>query len=504
MLKPNQPTIILSILLLICFTQSLFAQPTRYLFDVPQYGLYDVTVLSNDNILYSGSSGLHLVDLNKNQVQVGSMPIPYGFDRYLTAGQDSSFYFATIDGTATYLTHYNHDFNGLWSKLIDSTRYYSVGIQKISPNRYLLTAGGNPIGSEIQGVGHNAFAVLDQNGNILMGKKWTSPMTRSAKTFATLGLHSDYFIAFSAYSGSFILHLDSTGTLDWQKKYSEGFNSCFGLERIDSSLYLLGGLENNSQLMQLDLNGGIIDRVYLQDGPHSLKTLENNRLRIAVSSNHQNLSAQVKAYIMNTWGDSLIEIKQNATYGADFVGPLVHPDGDWIYGISNGTTGFDTSYYDIPSTQLVKGPTEFAEACQIISQVAFPPSLPMNDSVSNYTLTDWLSLQNANSVDIPFTTEPITDLCNPTAATATVLKDVSCSIFPNPADNSVQIQLSESLQKQNYGVRIVDLSGKIRWQNRISGHAKLEIDISGLAPGLFILEMIGDKGLVLREKFIKQ
>ncbi len=76
------------------------------------------------------------------------------------------------------------------------------------------------------------------------------------------------------------------------------------------------------------------------------------------------------------------------------------------------------------------------------------------------------------------------------------LKNSDLSLFPNPAQNILNIRLEKD---EPYGIQIVDMSGRIMFQ----GSNEKTIDINQLATGTYILKL-HTKGQTINKQFVKQ
>ena len=74
------------------------------------------------------------------------------------------------------------------------------------------------------------------------------------------------------------------------------------------------------------------------------------------------------------------------------------------------------------------------------------------------------------------------------------------SIYPNPASDYVTIQLAEDVN--NATIKVYNLLGELKSITNAS-QAKTDIDISKLAAGVYIIEVVTDKSSY-RQKFIKE
>ncbi len=76
----------------------------------------------------------------------------------------------------------------------------------------------------------------------------------------------------------------------------------------------------------------------------------------------------------------------------------------------------------------------------------------------------------------------------------------SFGIFPNPASNYVTLQLTQDISIAT--IKVYNLLGELKNTTNTS-HAKTDIDISKLAAGVYIIEVVTDKNSY-RQKFIKE
>jgi hypothetical protein len=78
--------------------------------------------------------------------------------------------------------------------------------------------------------------------------------------------------------------------------------------------------------------------------------------------------------------------------------------------------------------------------------------------------------------------------------TENIIKEIPIKIFPNPAENQLNIGISEKVNS----VKIMDVSGKV-----IAVEKQNTIDISTLDPGVYLLNVDTDNKMTYHSKFIK-
>ena len=77
------------------------------------------------------------------------------------------------------------------------------------------------------------------------------------------------------------------------------------------------------------------------------------------------------------------------------------------------------------------------------------------------------------------------------------------SVYPNPADNTLNIRLPEG-DMENAEISVVNLTGQQMLQFKNNGNLQLQADISGLAPGVYMLRIKSSTGNYTTSKFIKR
>jgi len=82
------------------------------------------------------------------------------------------------------------------------------------------------------------------------------------------------------------------------------------------------------------------------------------------------------------------------------------------------------------------------------------------------------------------------------------IPNVGINLFPNPASTTINLKLNNANQ-QIQSLRIFDLQGKIVIQ-QLAYRNQLQIDISSLSSGVYIIEGQTQSGAVFRRKFVKE
>ena len=76
------------------------------------------------------------------------------------------------------------------------------------------------------------------------------------------------------------------------------------------------------------------------------------------------------------------------------------------------------------------------------------------------------------------------------------------TLYPNPATNTLTLNLSQLQKLQNASLSIYDIQGKQLLQQNITD-TQTQIDISSFAKGIYIVKLQTDKE-TLQSKFVKE
>jgi hypothetical protein len=72
-------------------------------------------------------------------------------------------------------------------------------------------------------------------------------------------------------------------------------------------------------------------------------------------------------------------------------------------------------------------------------------------------------------------------------------------VFPNPASSVLNIKLNAPQQQYS----IIDIKGNTLMQNSINKQEQLQIDITTIPSGFYVISFINKQGYISREKFVK-
>jgi hypothetical protein len=84
--------------------------------------------------------------------------------------------------------------------------------------------------------------------------------------------------------------------------------------------------------------------------------------------------------------------------------------------------------------------------------------------------------------------------------TQNISKDFSCTIYPNPTDDFINISMSEPFEGT---IQLLDMSGRICRELEVASTSSVGVECSMLQSGLYIVQLIADGQVVHRGKVMK-
>lgn len=92
----------------------------------------------------------------------------------------------------------------------------------------------------------------------------------------------------------------------------------------------------------------------------------------------------------------------------------------------------------------------------------------------------------------------------PAPARGEVASTASIQLYPNPAIHSIQLGLSGELAEQVVQIQILDIQGRVLYQgDKLDAFSSIELDLSQLAEGMYIVKVMDQNGKYYSEKFVK-
>lgn len=450
-------------------------------------------------------------------------------------------YYMTSVGNFTYLSKSDTLGNIIWEKYIDSTFTPGLEIAADQNSIYLVCY-------------QNVFRFSD-DGNLL----WRKFIQEQAPVYvndvlitndggcAIAGMHH---VSASPKKGSYIVRLDSTGTVLWNKKISwSGYNSSFfySLAQDNSNnIYACGGAGTSYTPMDAGIvvkfgpTGSIIwtrdiygdtntlmafyecdfynnelvaaGAAFPSPGvPFTFMRLDTNGINPLVALGTLNLDSSAlysfnaihctpyntviaTGYKVN--GSTTEGVIVELDYNFNFIRGLTNTSCGQLNGIdmtSTGTFISGTTYsgglygYRGISDYSWNFGCGFSSLATSLTPLMFNISFP-NDSSGNVTVLD------RSATAIPFTRQ-YTTCDNLAGITPPLTSDFS--VFPNPADALLTITFSEILSESQQ-ITILNALGEIVYvQACPAGHTVFQISTSRLAPGSYVIRTESSPGVPL-------
>ncbi len=76
--------------------------------------------------------------------------------------------------------------------------------------------------------------------------------------------------------------------------------------------------------------------------------------------------------------------------------------------------------------------------------------------------------------------------------------DLELNVYPNPAENMVQVRCAHPMQR----IRLTDNLGKLVWNRRSDGLTSIDVNVASFTPGVYVLQATLENGSVVAEKLI--
>ena len=113
------------------------------------------------------------------------------------------------------------------------------------------------------------------------------------------------------------------------------------------------------------------------------------------------------------------------------------------------------------------------------------------DNTINY-IADWWKEKN-KPCDEPFSL-PMNDY---------IIENNIISIFPNPAQDKLNIQFAENFNTEQITITVYDIMGKIIFEKEYLSEPLISVDIQNLIVGCYFVKISNKNNIVLIHKFIK-
>lgn len=193
---------------------------------------------------------------------------------------------------------------------------------------------------------------------------------------------------------------------------------------------------------------------------------------------------------------STIIIKTEATNTLGILSLFVALAEDTVF--YTGGNG-ETKHFDVFRKSLTSTTgNSVSLATNVGDSVVFTFSSPSN-SIWNFSRIYTIAVLQETSTKFLVQAEAVSASANVLTKTTERVKSINASVFPNPTDKFISIQLPESMTAK---VSLIDIEGKVVLKHGFS-QANFQFDISSLPKGTYLLKIKTDNG-EYNQKIIKQ
>lgn len=460
---------------------------------------------------------------------------------YLIGGRTKSFGNGT---TNMYLIKTDSLGDTLWTKVLQTSNYDAINKMILTLNGDILLAGRVSLGQYVER--------LDSSGNTL----WSKVIEDGFGVDALYELSNGDILLGANRSdpngGAYITKLDSSGTIVWSKTIQNNGTVGGFKEFVNGNIgaiVLYADGKNDVGYIKLNSSGSIL--LYKKIGTNNddfvqgVTGVENGILVVGQTKGAG--QPQLASYI--TLLDSSGSVDWTRIFNQGRISSLY----DVVQNIDGSIAAIGAVPDNDNDCYLIKMDTNIGTRCNDSTIVFFDSTLMFTDALQNPTISDsTLSTFTGGGVaDYTFNldtvfcynylgcTDPLSDNYNPDAniddgscfisgctdSSATnfnpdaTVDDSTCilstnefleakdiKLFPNPAQNSVQLDLGDS--KINVKeIEILDTSGKKVYsidKERIKNSKQaIIIDLTSIEKGNYVVLISTNKGSVLKKKLLK-
>lgn len=172
----------------------------------------------------------------------------------------------------------------------------------------------------------------------------------------------------------------------------------------------------------------------------------------------------------------------------------LNPNQAWIYNLSSGGAGMQYQWWWGDNTMdTVQYPTHVYSSTGTynVCLIVIDSANQCTDTMCQFLFVPRLTQQAASA---PF----YVNVLPPTTTSVQEQNQEPWTLFPNPAENEIRINTSQSLQGKQY--RILDVTGRVIESGSLIG---MQVNITSLDSGMYVLQIENDKGGFANQRFLK-
>ncbi len=304
----------------------------------------------------------------------------------------------------------------------------------------------------------------------------------------------------SSASQLYLCKMDGLGNSQWTKTYSGNNLTVSSISITSGSGYLLSGQTGNSSLLIKTNSSGTIawSKTYGNTlfAMHGIQTNDNGYIFTGAFYNIFCFLAKTDSSGNQQWckiyGDTLL--------GPNTQGCFVNQTTDNGY-IVSGLIATNFNMLVNEPLYLVKTDINGNSGCNEHSRAITDSAVVITAAPHAVVVSSGITVYN-----IPITasnhTPRIINLCNSTGVEENLFNE-QLTLYPNPATSQLTIAFSE--EQKNTSIKIINILGEIVFQSAITNkQSTINIDISSLAKGMYVIELTKNDTQVVRRKIIKE
>ncbi len=413
----------------------------------------------------------------------------------------------------------------LWSSVLGGSNLdQGTAVLSLSDGGFLFAGSSNSAGAG----GYDGYlAKTDGSGSKLWekyigGSDWDFINDMALLPDSSIIICGESYSYSSGGSDAWVVNLSKDGTIIWQRNYGSVGNDSFrGLSIYKDHIYLCGffqGSDLDGYLIKLDFNGQLIfEKKYNQFGNDRINSICISPSSTVIMAGGSIFTDSLKSEFWLFETDTLGFTTGNLSYGIsaedDYMNSvLAKSNGDIIATGQKNPYGFgQKSTYTIEvnsafvnfRSQSFGGPLD-EEGFSILET-------PDNEiAIAGYTSSYGLGNRDAclllidtnvildSMVYLPIIT---VESLSPIGISEYPDSRLNISYFPVPANEFIFISPNAQFEKLSMSIFSVD--GRLLSEDELDFSTEMRIDISSLAPGLYLLRLKNHEGKSFTGKIIK-
>ncbi|MBP6403452.1 MAG: T9SS type A sorting domain-containing protein [Bacteroidia bacterium] len=331
---------------------------------------------------------------------------------------------------------------------------------------------------------------LDNSGNLIWAKKIDGNFSQFNKVIPLDNgdvLLSGNSSDFTANSKILLVRMSASGSIIWSKIYGNSTNDIGKevIELVNGNLMLIADTQGDILFTELDANGSV-----LWAKTYGGTLAENNPHIKAGANNDYFIAASTLSFIFGTLYPDALLMHVDATgnllhsfhagsVDIEFSNDLMptQDGGCYVAGVTDGFNGDNSIYLLKVDSQFTTGCNQGPTNLSVNSIALFDSSVTIQTTSGalQYPRTGMITASGGQNVILCFTT----DISEVSAA--------QCSVFPNPAQDLINIQSKIQVPSQSY-ITLTDLKGRVLSIKPFL-NSQESISLLGLSPGVYHLKI---------------